>query len=483
MMDSGHPTLSEELLRILPGVYFRQNAQDGFEHVSGAVAELFGLNPNDFSQGKSPLLAVLHEGDREAYQAGSAECSEQSRRFRIWHAQTGELRTIEERRKPIAASKGSPSGCEGFWINKTDHALLERRLEHAAWKELLSQITRGFAHDFNNALTGIISMGELLGAQASQGHPFREAVALLNQSSARASSLVRRLTQLLHEAPAEAGYVDARILAAEVLDLLQKTAQRHLQVKGQTPGGPLPIHTHAWALRMVLMHLLLNGIEAGANPGTLSFETTREITPPRLAPHAGKLPPPPWICFRIIDEGRGFTVTPAAFELSFTTKATRHGTGLGLLIARRFCAENAAALFFDSGPSQGTTVSLWFHEAEMDGPSTTAEAPRRLLVSATDPAHAREISALCRANGFFAVNCPNPEDVIQLLAANSDQFDALLLAGDPARFRMVLDWVRQQRLRIKTAVVAAAEEIQGADLLINSADQERIPTRLRQLLS
>ena len=96
------------------------------------------------------------------------------------------------------------------------------------------------------------------------------------------------------------------------------------------------------------MALLLNGMDAMNEVGTISIRTRR-------GRNAGEA-----VIAEIIDEGHGIPRTdqPKIFEPFYTTKAPGRGTGLGLSICYGIIAEHGGRIEVDSAAGKGSTFRI-----------------------------------------------------------------------------------------------------------------------------
>src|ERR1044071_1784407 len=92
-----------ELLQRVPAAFFRQKSGGAFAEIGGGFELLTGLPASAVVADPSLLLLVLHEGDMESFRERTAHFAEAEGgcMFRLWHAKSGELKTIREFRRPL----------------------------------------------------------------------------------------------------------------------------------------------------------------------------------------------------------------------------------------------------------------------------------------------------------------------------------------------------------------------------------------------
>src|SRR5437773_3251920 len=110
---------------------------------------------------------------------------------------------------------------------------LDSRLLISAWKETLAALAPGLAHDFNNALTGIMGISEALLMQIDSNHPFYEGLLLIKQQVQQTAQLTHRIARLYQDKPGTRDYQDLNSIAAEVVALVGKVIPKRIEVRAE----------------------------------------------------------------------------------------------------------------------------------------------------------------------------------------------------------------------------------------------------------
>jgi len=371
-----------------PGVIFSQRADFSFRFVSSQIEALTGVSVAEW-QGKPHLFwHVIHESDTEelrqqlqrARQSGQTLTST----FRVRHAETGRVAYVMEHRQPSVSRGGLLLGYEGVWLDVTRQTIAENRLSSAAWKETLSVLTMGLAHDFGNVMAGIHALSETFLDQAGDKAELNEGLTLIKKNSRQASQLVHRIINLHQGRTGESNYHNLNEITADLADLVRKIIPRRLELAIDLATEALPVYLDVVELRQVVINLVLNAIDAMPQTGCLVLRTSGFATLPLLGNFQGVLPRVPAACLSVQDNGCGIKLhqLPNIFDAFFTTKPTNKGSGLGLYNARLFIEKHRGAITVETKEGSGSMFHLWlpqadFTEAAAEGKQGEGEKERK----------------------------------------------------------------------------------------------------------
>jgi len=356
-------------------------------------------------------------------------------------------------------TEGAPTALSGVSFNITaemtaremaqkEQAQLREELQRAQLRDTVAQVAGGVAHDLNNLIAVIAGTVERLEQQAAGPPGLQTGLGRIRRSVDMAQDLIAGLGGLDRPVRPREGQ-DLGTLLLSAVDLLgqQRIARHDVRVELSEPGPSV------WAnptdVAQVVVNLAINACDAGAPelPSMVTLATLPPGTPPPpRAPDAGVLPPSgvPIALFTINDTGTGISdeVRARMFRANYSTKG-KAGTGLGLLIVSTILRANRAALWVDSAPGRGATMTVAWPAAASaraaagqclrtamaplaDGP--TADLLRDLDVLVVDDlADVAEVLAdMLEAAGAVAVAVSDPEEAAEALSDMPGQWSALV---------------------------------------------------------
>jgi signal transduction histidine kinase len=481
-----------------PGILFRQRADLSFEFASPQLEELTGRPLADWQRQPALFWQTIHESDLENFRVRvtQAGCSLNGihSEFRIRHAATGRIAYISEFRCAQRDSAGQLLGYQGFWLDLTRQILSERRLATAGWKETVSVLTLGLAHDFNNVLAGVLGISESFLAQIEPDHPFHEGLTLMKRNARHSAESIQRIAQISRSKTGVRDYHDLNELVRKSSDLVRTAMPRRIQLNTQLSDSELAIYVDAVELQQSLIGLALSAADAMPDGGQLTIETARHETPPRTEHCVGTLPGPPLICLAVSNTGPGIEARslPHVFQPFFTIRRMKHNSGLGVYNARLFTEKHHGAISVQSQEGVGTTFCIWLPLADFTEADRAIEIsnqrPRSILLTGGAGMPLSSTAEFLRRHNYHVVIAGS--DLEELLGASDYQFDGILILATPQdpEPTLVSGFLRQQNLDSKLIVKAVndgSEEFEPelfgkVDLIISShAGEDLVLEKLR----
>lgn len=237
---------------------------------------------------------------------------------------------------------------------------LEEQIRRSDRLASIGTLAAGMAHEIKNPLVCLKTFAQLLPSRYDDPD-FRDTFTpLLGNEVERINAIVSQLLNLSR--PVKPTLVPMSLHAA--LDVAWQLAAQQIKVKGLT----FDRQYHATQDRLlgderllsqVFLNLLLNGIDAMEQGGTLTL-STETVSSPEPALYPAMQNALSCVEVRVTDTGRGINPEDRLriFDPFYTTKAT--GTGLGLSVAHGIVLEHRGIIDVESVPEKGTCFRILF---------------------------------------------------------------------------------------------------------------------------
>ena len=306
-------------------------------------------------------------------------------------------------------------------------AQLEMQLRQSQKREAIGTLASGIAHDFNNVLTAIMGQAQLLRDEGTG--PMQGRATEILQASARARDVVRQLLTFARSTGQEHRPVQLQQVVAEALQLMRASLPASVELEASIDPATAMVLADQGQMHQVVINLVANA--AAALQGRTG----------KIGVYLGNLPPSGGdgtlgtVRLRVTDDGVGMTpeVLERIFEPFFTTRAPGEGTGLGLAVVQGIVQDHGGQIFVRSAPGKGSTFDVELPASSMERPEVAAPpdvappgAGERLLVVDDEPVIARVVSEQLRRLGYQVTAVNDPEEALELLADDPDEYDLLL---------------------------------------------------------
>ncbi len=333
-------------------------------------------------------------------------------------------------------------------------AQLEMQLRQSQKREAIGTLASGIAHDFNNVLTAIMGQAQLLRDEGTG--PMRGRATEILQASARARDVVRQLLTFARSTGQEHRPVQLQQVVAEALQLMRASLPASVELEASIDPVTAMVLADQGQMHQVVINLVANA--AAALQGRTG----------KIGVYLGNLPPSGGdgklgtVRLRVTDDGVGMTpeVLERIFEPFFTTRAPGEGTGLGLAVVQGIVQDHGGQIFVRSAPGKGSTFDVELPASSMERPEAAAPpdvappgAGERLLVVDDEPVIARVVSEQLRRLGYQVTAVNDPEEALELLADDPEEYDLLLTDLQMPRMDGVELAARVGRLRPALPVV------------------------------
>jgi PAS domain S-box-containing protein len=213
------------------------------------------------------------------------------------------------------------------------------------------RVTRGVAHEVKNPINAIVLHLQLLRNKLQQLDPdTTRHVDIIDSEIHRLDRVVQILVDFTRPRDLHLEETDLRLMLDEVSLLAAPDAEQHgVTLVRELPPEHVPVRVDVDFLKQAILNVVLNGVQAMPNGGTLTISTRREDET---------------VITEIRDQGSGIPASlhDKIFELYFTTKKT--GSGIGLAQTYQIMQWHYGSVDFESAEGKGTTFRLRLPLAE-----------------------------------------------------------------------------------------------------------------------
>jgi PAS domain S-box-containing protein len=255
-------------------------------------------------------------------------------------ARDGRLYWVDTTIVPFLDDRGQPYQYTAIQSDITERKRSEAALRDQEALAQLGKMAAIVAHEVRNPLAGIRGAMQVVGRRLAPSTPEH---AIAREVVARVDTLNGIVEDLLLFARPRQPVMAAVPIATVIADTVSLFAQdpRVAGVGVRIEPTTIVVQADAEQLKLALLNLVQNGAQAMRGNGEITIET-RTVDA--------------WYELRITDRGDGIpdAVRAHLFEPFFTTR--HHGTGLGLVTARRVIEAHGGTLALEPAPGGGTVA-------------------------------------------------------------------------------------------------------------------------------
>ena len=320
-----------------------------------------------------------------------------------------------------------------------ERARLREDLQLAQRRETIARLASGVAHDLNNLVAVVSGTVSLLENQAAGRPEICTGLTRIARAMDAARDLVSGLGRSTRpDVPRK--NLDLGQVVVEAIDLLGSERSKKHVIRIALPDTAQQVWANHTELLQVILNLALNACEAasdGSSRVSLAVGAENATTPQRK-PDVGEFHPnAAYSVFQVRDTGAGLdpAVRDRLFESYVTTKGDA-GTGMGLAIVAGILHDNSCALWFDSLPGKGVTVTVAWPKADTRPKPPPSQTPtvestdtlagHRILVVDDVVDVADVLSEMLERDGAISIAVSDPEEALTLLAENPALWSAVV---------------------------------------------------------
>jgi len=323
-------------------------------------------------------------------------------------------------------------------LDVTEQRALQETLVQARRMESIGQFAGGVAHDFNNILTGMAGVTDLIGMIDGAPRELREHCEELAKLNRMAAELTARLLSFGRKQVTVVAVDDLNVILRDVQGFLSRILREDVGVVLEVADDELPVEVDRGQIDQVVMNLVSNARDAMPDGGTIQIRTELVVLDEDRIVGKDVLGPGDYGLLRVRDGGTGIApeIADRLFDPFETTKGLGEGTGLGLPIVYSIVTRHGGGIEFETAPGDGTEFRVFLPLCEPEQldeitapharPPVVREDLRVLIVEDNDFVRSTVVSALRRL-GHEVWEAADGAAGLERFAEEPDRYDVVLL--------------------------------------------------------
>ena len=343
-------------------------APDGhFIYISPSCERITGYSPEEFVNDPGLFEKIIHPDDHSTVinHLGEEQSLEKSVSidFRII-TRRGEERWISHVCQAVYGADETYLGRRASNRDISKRKQMQEELLKSRKMEAIATLAGGVAHEFNNALMGIMGNIELLKMDLPEEKRRDRYFEAMRGSGHRMSRLTDQLLAYAQGGKYQPKNLKLDAFVIQTLQILQHDLSPEVRVETHFSKDISHIKADNAQMQMVLSAILANSNEAIEDEGIIRIAAeNKDIDEDFTKQHPG-LKPGSYVCLTIEDDGEGMDeeTKDGIFEPFFTTKF--QGRGMGMAAVYGIIKSHDGWIYVDSERGKGTVVRIYLPAIE-----------------------------------------------------------------------------------------------------------------------
>lgn len=305
---------------------------------------------------------------------------------------------------------------QSFHRDITEKKKLQGQLMHSQKMESIGQLAGGISHDFNNILTSILGLSELVLDKGELDDYTAGKLRLIEKAGRQGSQMVSKLLSFARRSNFESLSFDVNGVINDTISMLSRLIPRQIHVVKKL-REPLPfVEGDVSQVEQVIMNLVLNARDAMPDGGELEVTSDIVALGPRDIDIGANVASGQYVNITVSDTGKGIADEhmPHIFEPFFSTKEKGKGTGLGLAMVYGIVKEHKGYITAESRPGKGTTFNVYLPASKSraagfgEAVEMQVQGRETILVIEDEVAILEFVKEVLGDRGFRVITANNP---------------------------------------------------------------------------
>jgi len=345
-------------------------APDGqFIYISPSCERITGYSSEEFVNDPGLFEKIIHPDDHSTVinHLGEEQSLEKSVSidFRII-TRRGEERWISHVCQAVYGADETYLGRRASNRDISKRKQMQEELLKSRKMEAIATLAGGVAHEFNNALMGIMGNIELLKMDLPEEKRRDRYFEAMRGSGHRMSRLTDQLLAYAQGGKYQPKNLKLDAFVIQTLQILQHDLSPEVRVETHFSKDISHIKADNAQMQMVLSAILANSNEAIEDEGLIRITAENKDINEDFTKQRPGLKPGYYVCLTIKDDGKGMDeeTISGIFEPFFTTKF--QGRGMGMAAVYGIVKNHHGWIYVDSELGKGTLVQIYLPAIEIE---------------------------------------------------------------------------------------------------------------------
>jgi len=301
-------------------------------------------------------------------------------------------------------------------IDITDREILQEQIIKTQKLESIGILAGGIAHNFNNALTGVLGFISLASKHLDESHKSFALLQHAEKATKRAAGMAKQLLTFARGGAPMKKPVSLRRLVEESTELALNGTKVRAQIR--IPDSIHLIMADEDQLSQVFSNITINAVQAMPDGGTLTIFADNIMISGNTNLSRKQIP---HVRLTFMDEGHGIPAEQLSkiFDPYYTTKPSN--TGLGLASVHSIINKHDGQILVDSAVGVGTSFTLilpstGYSSTQDEKPNAPLTLPNRVFGSILvmdDEETVRDVAQeTIRFLGYQVTTCSGGEEAV-----------------------------------------------------------------------
>ena len=246
---------------------------------------------------------------------------------------------------------------------------LHKQLLQAQKLESIGTLAGGVAHDFNNILTVIMGLTQIVMNQTKKSNRNYNHLKNIYESGERAAKLTNQLLLFSRKQEMEFQILNVNKTISRLEKMLNRLIGENITIRNELAQNLWKINADETQIEQVITNLAVNARDAMPDGGRLRISTQNMIIDKNKAHTIPDLEPGEYVQISVEDTGKGIEkeILNKIFDPFFTTKGKSEGTGMGLSVVHGIIKEHNGQINVYSEPGEGTIFKIYLPAVQKQG--------------------------------------------------------------------------------------------------------------------